>query len=775
MTLSRSRRSVASAVALIMSGLGVALAGGTSHDHGHKPASFQRVATLPNFLNLLPEQIGETTVSEIVAATRDGMTLVYTDSPMGQLGFIDLSNPASPVPTGTLAMGGEPTSVAVLGNRYVLAAVNTSPSFVAPSGTLVVVDLETRTIVRQIDLGGQPDSLKISADGRYAAIAIENERDEDVADGLLPQLPAGYLTIIDLVGPTPATWSRRDVSLTGLAAYAPEDPEPEFVDINHRNQAVVTLQENNHIAIVDLRRGEVVRHFTAGTVSLDGIDTVEDDRISLTGSLANVPREPDAVTWIPGGKHHKPLLATANEGDLFGGSRGFSLFDTAGRVVYDSGNLLERIAVRHGHYPESRSENKGTEPESITYGRYGDHDYLFVGSERGSFVAVFELDADRKPQFKQLLPAPLGPEGLLAIPSRGLLVVSGEEDAPSFGVRSAVSVYQLRPGQPSHPQIISTNDEAGNPIGWSALSGMVALPGHRPLMQAVWDSYYGESRVFTIDASTRPAMIRSSQVITGSTGNLDPEGIAIAPDNSRWIASEGNATDSRPNRLLQIDAAGAVLQEIGLPADVLACRKASTKRGTLGSGFEGVSVLPGSAAGGSHYRLVVAQQRGWDYTTAECETLDDDDGGFNSAGEPLRSRLWVYDTGTAQWSHVAWELAAKPVNASWVGLSEVTTAPDGSLVVLERDNRTGAFAELKTLVRVQPQAWQDGMISAAEKSVRDFQPKLESNNGLITDKPEGVAILDNGRTFVVTDNDGVEDWSGESWFFELGNYRRLFR
>ena len=25
-----------------------------------------------------------------------------------------------------------------------------------------------------------------------------------------------------------------------------------------------------------------------------------------------------------------------------------------------------------------------------------------------------------------------------------------------------------------------------------------------------------------------------------------------------------------------------------------------------------------------------------------------------------------------------------------------------------------------------------------------------------------------GRTFVVTDNDGVDDWSGESWFFDLG-------
>ncbi|MEY2929550.1 MAG: hypothetical protein RL033_299, partial [Pseudomonadota bacterium] len=45
----------------------------------------------------------------------------------------------------------------------------------------------------------------------------------------------------------------------------------------------------------------------------------------------------------------------------------------------------------------------------------------------------------------------------------------------------------------------------------------------------------------------------------------------------------------------------------------------------------------------------------------------------------------------------------------------------------------------------------------------------------ISDKPEGVAVTGNGRLFVVTDNDGVEDWSGETWFLRLGSWRRLFR
>jgi hypothetical protein len=77
----------------------------------------------------LPGQLGETTVSEIVAATCDGLTPVYTDSPMEQIGFIDLTHPDYPVPTGTLGVDLEPTSV--------------------------VVDLPGRAIVRQIELGGQ--------------------------------------------------------------------------------------------------------------------------------------------------------------------------------------------------------------------------------------------------------------------------------------------------------------------------------------------------------------------------------------------------------------------------------------------------------------------------------------------------------------------------------------------------------------------------------------------------------------------------------------------
>jgi hypothetical protein len=769
--------------------------------------SFQRIATLGNYLNNGDDAADET-VSEIIAATANGRTLAYTDAIRGTVGFIDITVPSHPVPLGTLPLDPDPaddvehspTSVDILGNRYALVAVDTtSGAFDNPSGYLLVVDITNpkapAAAAPPLDLGGQPDSVKISPDERFVAIAIENQRNEDLcvggtlggteadedecvegggALGVLPQAPAGFLAVIALTGP-PAGWVRQDVSLLGLAGYEPGDPEPEFVDVNARNEAVVTLQENNHIVIVDLATRTVRRHFPAGSTTLKGVDAVEDGVISLTDVLENVPREPDAVAWVPG-PGGTWRVSTANEGDLFGGSRGFSIFNTTGTVAFDSGTGLEEIGVRHGHYPEGRSDAKGTEPETILYARFEGEDYLFVATERGNFIAVYTLNRAGRPTLAQVLPGPLGPEGLLAIPSRNLLVVSGEVDLEGVAVRSTVMIYQLRRGGPTYPEILS-DDERGAPIPWSALSGMAAVPLRPNTLLAVWDSAYAESHILRIDVSDKPAIVTGSLKIRPGavgTGNYDPEGVAIAPDRTLWVASEGNASDTIPNRLLKLDFNGHVLAEIGLPKIIVDCRAATTgmvPRRTLGSGFEGVAVIPGP---GQSYRLAVAQQRGWNYTTSDCEGLDDDGGGLNALGEPNWTRIWLYDPAAGSWTFIPWQLAPVPKLAAWTGLSEITLLPDGDLLLVERDNLTGDFAALKTLVRVAADAGSDGLISAADKSVHNLLPRLRATNGWITDKVEGVAVTESGRTYVSTDNDGVDDWSGETWFFGLGRVWDLF-
>lgn len=102
--------------------------------------SFQRVGTFANYRNA---SIGEATVSEIVAATADGRTLVYTDRERGTIGFIDIADPALPGAAGTVALDPDPgddraylaTSVDVLRSTYALVAVDTSESKANPSGS----------------------------------------------------------------------------------------------------------------------------------------------------------------------------------------------------------------------------------------------------------------------------------------------------------------------------------------------------------------------------------------------------------------------------------------------------------------------------------------------------------------------------------------------------------------------------------------------------------------------------------------------------------------
>ncbi len=240
----------------------------------HAAETFNRIATFPVTQNLPADVDAATaTSSEIITASEDGMTLVYSDSPLGAVGFIDITDPKAPKAAGIVKIEGEPTSVVIAGTK-VLAGVNTAKSKQEPSGNLTVIDLAAKKIEASCDLGGQPDSVALSKDGKFLAIAIENERDEELNDGEMPQLPAGFLKIVSLKDGAPDCATIKTVDMTGIAMIAPEDPEPEFVSFNDKGEIAVTLQENNHIAIVDAETATIVSHFSAGEVTLEKIDTI---------------------------------------------------------------------------------------------------------------------------------------------------------------------------------------------------------------------------------------------------------------------------------------------------------------------------------------------------------------------------------------------------------------------------------------------------------------------------------------------------------------------
>jgi 2',3'-cyclic-nucleotide 2'-phosphodiesterase/3'-nucleotidase/5'-nucleotidase len=172
------------------------------------------------------------------------------------------------------------------------------------------------------------------------------------------------------------------------------------------------------------------------------------------------------------------LRTTTASGDLDGdgrhdeihtfGARSFSIRDAAGALVWDSGNELELIAAAalpdvfnstndENGSADSRSDDKGPEPEGVAVGAFRGRRYAFVGLERIGGVMVYDITNPRAPFFVQYVnprrfdgdaeagtAGDLGPEGLLYIPreqspiARPLVVVGNE-------ISGTVTLYSLRP------------------------------------------------------------------------------------------------------------------------------------------------------------------------------------------------------------------------------------------------------------------------------------------------------------------------------------------
>lgn len=719
------------------------------------------------------------TVAEIASVSKDGMTVVYTDSEQEQIGFVDITNPANPMPKGSVDVGGEPTSVYVKDN-FALVGVNTSESYTKPSGMLKVIDMTTQKIVANIDMEGQPDSVAVSPDGKYAAVAIENERDEELTvngeEGALPQLPAGFVMVIEIKDGNPKNWKAKKVELTGLEGMIDNtDPEPEYVDFNKNNEILVTMQENNHIAIVDAMSGKVTSHFSSGTVNLSQIDIKEEKPrlITLTNKLTDVPREPDGASWID-----DTHFATANEGDWKGGSRGFSVFKKNGTLVFDSSNSLEHLTVSLGQYPEKRSANKGNEPENAEAGQFGKDKLLFIASERANIISVYDVNNPSMPKFRQALPAGVGPEGVLAIPSRNLLIAASEVDSRDDKMRSVLNIYEYQNvAKPAYPTIQSATVN-GTPIAWNALSGLATNNNH---LFSVNDSFNGKNSIFKINANSYPAIIEQAMPIKDSnnklanlpvmtvktadadadarntvfdnqdlaalinadkTVNIDPEGIAVASDGGFWIVSEGSGTltdaKKRPlnslNMLLKTDAQGNITDVHTLPENVNAKQ--------IRFGFEGVAEQDG--------KVYVAFQRAWE-------------------GES-HARIGIFDTNKNQWSFVFYPLdKAESQNGGWVGLSDIAPLGNGKFAILERDNQGNYDAAIKRIYQIDLTHVSEGA-AVSKTLVRDLLTSgdLTSTGGLAFEKVEGLTVDSNGNTWIINDNDGVDDNSGETMLKNLG-------
>jgi len=128
------------------------------------------------------------------------------------------------------------------------------------------------------------------------------------------------------------------------------------------------------------------------------------------------------------------------------GARSFTIWDQNGLVVYDSGDDFERITASvHGaqfnngddeNAGDSRSENKGPEPEALAVGQVGDRTYAFIGTERMGGIFVYDVTNPYDVQFAEYVINRDLTEGLTSddvigdLAPESLVFVSAE-DSPS--------------------------------------------------------------------------------------------------------------------------------------------------------------------------------------------------------------------------------------------------------------------------------------------------------------------------------------------------------
>ena len=711
-------------------------------DDKQKTSFFNRIATFSSIDNVPKDRSSnQKSIAEIVSASEDGLMLVYTDSAQKAVGLVDIRDARAPLPKGLIAVGGEPTSV-VISRGYAYVAIDETKEFKSPRGSLVAIDISTQKIITRCSLGGQPDSIAYDSKTRQLVVAIENQRDETLNKGAMPQMPAGFVSLVPLKNKLPVCEAISTLDVSGIALVTPEDPEPEFVKINSKSIAAVTLQENNHIVFIDLKTKKILTSINAGSSDLTGIDTQSNGVISLTENIKNIAREPDGIAWLDNNR-----VVIANEGDYKGGARSFSIFKIDGTLEYDSGNLLDTLAVQLGHYPEKRSRAKGSEPEGVEVGKFGNDRLIFVGAERASLVFVFKDEGPgRAPTYLQALPAGTAPEGLLAIPGRNLLITASENDS---GARAGLMIYERKPGAPTYPSLMSGLNAWGQVIPWGAISGASRDLSSDDHLWAITDSAYSQARLLRIDVSKTPAAIVGELVVTknGIPQALDGEGVVERETGGFWIVSEGDPTNKKSpttNQLIRLSPFAEILEVIELP-------KTISEKATR-FGFEGVTVI----GKGNNETVVIAVQREW----------SDDPKGY--------TKILFYSPHSKEWSVLHYPLKVVDSKDMWVGISEITAISDTDFLVIERDNQFGNKA-FKTLQRfsikgIKPSALGDlrNNIPVVSKVLeRDLVVDMKRTHGNVLDKIESFAELSRGRRFVITDNDGVDGSSGETMFIKI--------
>ncbi|RZM74914.1 bifunctional metallophosphatase/5'-nucleotidase [Leptolyngbya iicbica LK] len=474
--------------------------------------------------------------AEINAFDPDSDRLFVVNSNAVTIDILDVSDPSNPTLINQIdatQFGAGANSVAVKNGIVAVAIENET---VTDNGKVVFFDADGN-FLNEVEVGALPDMVTFTPDGSKVLVANEGEPDDGVnPEGSVSiiDISSGVASATVATADFKAFDGQEDALRAEGVRIFPgidfsKDAEPEYITVSpDGTQAFVSLQENNAFAVIDLATKQVTDVVGLGykdySLPGNGIDASDrDDAINIQNYPVFGMYMPDAIaSYEVGGMTY---VVTANEGDardedarvadlvldpvafpnaaelqadevlgrlevstidgdidgdgdydaLYAyGARSFTIFDTAGNVIFDSGDQFEQITAslfpdffnstndENGSF-DSRSDAKGPEPEGVVIGEVDGSIYAFIGLERIGGVMVYDITDPTNAEFVQYInnrdftvdaqlgdgstnPAvgDLGPEGLTFIAAadsptgEALLAVSNE-------ISGTTSLFEFNP------------------------------------------------------------------------------------------------------------------------------------------------------------------------------------------------------------------------------------------------------------------------------------------------------------------------------------------
>ncbi|WP_370134176.1 choice-of-anchor I family protein, partial [Alteromonas sp.] len=359
------------------------------------------VGALPDMVTFTPDG------GKVLVANEGEPSDDYTIDPEGSVSVINILASGEPEETGTTigftALNGTEADLMAQGMMF--------PN---PAGRTINGTAITSTVAKDLE----PEYITATNDIAYVSLQENNG---------LAIIDLEELTV-DVVGLGTKSWAGLNIDIQENDAVS----FGQYTGIYgvYQPDTIANFTWKDATFILTANEGDAREYFfdaadEAACTAAGGVDFDEDDgclaytdEVKVEDLTAAANSE---LAMLQATGEADDLRVTSAMGDADGngeydaayayGARSFTIWDQNGLVVYDSGDDFERITASvHGaqfnngddeNASDSRSENKGPEPEALTVGQVGDRTYAFIGTERMGGIFVYDVTNPYDVQFAE--------------------------------------------------------------------------------------------------------------------------------------------------------------------------------------------------------------------------------------------------------------------------------------------------------------------------------------------------------------------------------------